>query len=87
VFMLTNLWLMLILIVGMKQIMNVSFVRSAATVTSCGAIYTLISYIIFMQVSIPYVTEFQIQPPETMLLLTSLAIAIPILFMGRKSTA
>jgi hypothetical protein len=87
VFLVTNLWLMLILILGLKQVMNISFIRSAATVTSCGAIYTLISYMFLTQVSVPYITQFQIQPPQTMLLLTSLAIAIPILFMGRKPTA
>ena len=86
VYLLTNLWMMLILIAGMKQIMNVSFTRSAATVASCGALYTLINYLILTQVSIPYVIKFQIQPPETMLLLTSLAIAVPLLFMGKKSS-
>lgn len=86
VYLLTNLWMMLILIAGMKQIMNVSFTKSAATVASCGALYTLINYLIFTQVSIPYVIKFQIQPPETMLLLTSLVIAAPLLFMGKKSS-
>jgi hypothetical protein len=78
--------MMLILIAGMKQIMNVSFTKSAATVASCGALYTLINYLIFTQVSIPYVIKFQIQPPETMLLLTSLVIAAPLFFMGKKSS-
>jgi hypothetical protein len=86
VYLLTNLWMMLILIAGMKQIMNVSLMKSAATVASCGALYTLINYLIFAQVSIPYVMKFQIQPPEAMLLLTSLMIAAPLLFMGKKSS-
>jgi len=87
VFLLTNLWMIIILIVGMKEILNVSYTKSAATVTSCGAIYTLINYLIFTQVSIPYVIKFQIQPPEIMLLITSLFIAIPPFFMGRKSSS
>jgi len=86
VFFLTNLWMILILTAGMKEILNVSYTKSAATVASCGGIYTLINYLIFTQVSIPNVMKFEIQPPGTMLLITSLFIAIPLLFMGKKST-
>jgi hypothetical protein len=86
VYLLTNLWMVLILVAGMRHIMNVSIIKSAATVASCGAIYTLINYLIFMQVSIPNLIKFQIQPPETMLLLTSLMIAVPLYFMGKKPT-
>jgi hypothetical protein len=85
-YLVTNLWMILILIVGMKQIMNVSLTKSAATVASCGALYTLINYLIFTQVSIPYVIKFQIQPPETMLALMSIMIVVPLLFMGKKSS-
>ena len=83
----TDLWMMIILIVGMKIIMNVSYTKSAATVMSCGAIYTLINYLIFTQVSIPYVITFQIQPPAAMLAITCFFIAVPLLFMGKKSTS
>ena len=86
VYLLTNFWMILILIAGMRQIMNVSITKAAATVASCGAIYTLINYVALMQMSVPYIIKFQIQPPETMLLVTSLAIAAPLLFMGRKSS-
>jgi hypothetical protein len=86
VYLLTNFWMILILTAGMRQIMNVSFMKAAATVASCGAIYTLINYVFLMQTSVPYIIKFQIQPPETMLLVTSLAIAVPLLFMGRKSS-
>jgi hypothetical protein len=85
VYLLTNVWMMLILIVGLKQIMNVSLTKAAARVATCGALYTLINYIVFTQVSVPYVTKFQIQPPETMLFLTSLAIAVPLLFVGKSA--
>jgi hypothetical protein len=86
VYLVTNFWMILILIAGMRQIMNVSITKAAATVASCGAIYTLINYVALMQMSVPYIIKFQIQPPETMLLVTSLAIAAPLLFMGRKSS-
>jgi hypothetical protein len=61
--------------------------KSAATVTSCGAIYTLINYFILAQVSVPYTTTFQIQPPQMMLLITTFFIAVPVFFMGRKSAS
>jgi len=87
VFLLTNLWAAVILIAGMKQIMNVSYTKSAATVISCGGIYTLINYLVLTQVNIPNYIRFQIQPAETMLFLTSIAIALPILFMGSKKAS
>lgn len=86
IFLLTNLWMVIILTAGMKEIMDISYTKSAATVASCGAIYTLINYAIFTQVSIPYTMKFQLQPPEVMLMITSFLIAVPILFMGRKSS-
>jgi len=87
VFILTNLWGAVILIAGMKHIMNVSYWKSMMTVVSCGAIYVLIDYLVLTQVTIPNFIRFQIQPAETMLFLTSLAIALPILFMGKKTSS
>lgn len=87
VFGLTNIWMIIILILGLKEIMSISYLKSAATVTSCGAIYTLINYFVFTQVSIPYVITFQIQPPQTMLLIASLFLLIPPFLMGRKSSS
>jgi len=87
VFAITNLWMVVILIVGVKNILNVSYTKSAATVVSCGAIYTLINYFVLAQVSVPYDTTLQIQPPQMMLLITSFFIAVPVFFMGRKSTS
>lgn len=87
VFAVTNLWMVVILIAGVRAILNVSYMKSAATVTSCGAIYTLINYFILAQVSVPYTTTFQIQPPQMMLLITTFFIAVPVFFMGRKSAS
>jgi hypothetical protein len=86
VFFVTNLWMIIILITGMREILHVSYMKSAATVTSCGAIYTLINFLVLTQVPVPYVIRFQIQPPEMMLLITSFFIAIPSFFMGKKSS-
>jgi hypothetical protein len=86
VFLVTNLWLLLILIVGMRHVMNVSLTKSAATVVSCGAIYTLINYLILSQVTIPNFITYQFQSSNTMLFLTSIAIAVPLLFMGKKTS-
>lgn len=87
VFLVTNLWAAVILIAGMKHIMNVSYGKSVATVASCGGIYTLINYLILTQVAIPNFMRFQIQPAETMLFLTSIAIVLPIVFMGKKTSS
>jgi hypothetical protein len=83
---LTNVWMIIILVAGIRKIVDVSYTKAAATVASCGAIYTLITYFILTQISIPYITQFQL-PPQTMLLVATLFIAVPMLFMGRKSTS
>jgi hypothetical protein len=83
-FLLTNVWMILILMAGMKHVMSISYTKAAATVATCGAIYTLTNYLFFTQVSVPYVITFQIEPPQAMLLITSIFIAIPAFFMGRK---
>jgi hypothetical protein len=84
VFILTNLWMATVLVVGMKHILNVSFTKSLALVALCGAIYTLINYTVFMPMSIAYVPKFQVQPPEVMLLIVSVFIIIPPFFIGSK---
>jgi hypothetical protein len=84
VFLATGIWMAIILMAGMKHILSTSYTKAAATVASCGAIYTLINYFVLTQVTVPYTIQFQIQPPQTMLTIISLFIALPILFMGRK---
>jgi hypothetical protein len=86
VFLLTNFWMILILIVGLKHILDVSLSKSLATVTFCGAIYILVNYIVFMPLSIPYIIKFQLQPQELTLGLVSLVIAASLLFLGKKAS-
>jgi hypothetical protein len=86
VFLLTNFWMILILIVGLKHILDISLSKSLATVAFCGAIYILVNYIVFMPLSIPYIIKFQLQPQELTLGLVSLVIAASLLFLGKKAS-
>jgi len=86
VFLLTNFWMILILVVGLKHILDVSLSKSLATVAFCGAIYILVNYIVFMPLSIPYIIKFQLQPQELTLGLVSLVIAASLLFLGKKAS-
>jgi hypothetical protein len=80
----TNLWVFIILIIGMKNILEVSFWKSLAFTLMCVAIYMLINYIFSVPLEIPYVIKFQIQPQEVVLTAISFLIAISTLFIGKK---
>lgn len=84
VFILTNLWMIIVLVAGIRNILNVSSTKSLALVAFCGAIYTLINYVVFMPMSIAYVPKFQIQPPEVMLFILSIFIIVPPFFIASK---
>jgi hypothetical protein len=85
-FFVTNIWMLLILTIGLRHVLNIPFTRSIATVVLCGAIYTLINYFVFTPLSIPYLWKFQIQPQETMLLISSFFIAVSLFFVGKKGS-
>jgi hypothetical protein len=84
VYYITNLWMILILVVGLQHVLNVSFLKSVALVALCGAIYTLIDNMVFLPMYDTYVPKFQIQPPEVMLLIASFFIVVALFFVGTK---
>lgn len=84
VFFITNIWMFLILTIGLKHVLNIPLTRSLATLTLCGAIYVLINYFIFMPLQIPHLWKFQIQPQEAMVFMASFLIAVSVFFMGKK---
>jgi hypothetical protein len=86
VFLLTNFWMVLILTIGLKHVLDISLSTSLATVALCGAIYILVNYMVFMPLPIPYIIKFQLQPQELTLGAVSLIIAASLLFLGKKAS-
>jgi len=84
VFIVTNLWMAIVLVIGLQQILRVSFTKSLALVALCGAIYELIDTTIFLPMVNQYIPKFQIQPNDVMLLIVSAFIIVGLFFIGSK---
>jgi len=72
VFIVTNVWVAIILMVGLKQIMEIGFPKAFGIVTSAGSAYYLINYFMFIKpetaIRISRTISLLIYPEEYMLL-------------------
>lgn len=81
VFLISNLWMVALLIFGLKILLEISSSNSIVIVALSLSIYAMIAYLIFDPIKIPYTIMFQIEPIEVLLSLMSLIIMITALML------
>jgi hypothetical protein len=68
VFLLTNVWMILALFVGIRQVLEIPLWKSIGATSLAGAVYLLANQEFFMKLDIPYTIRFFLQPQPVFLL-------------------
>jgi hypothetical protein len=71
VFMLTNLWMVLALIMGLKHTLEISLGKTLGVFSISSAIYILLKETFFAAFEVPYLIQFSIQPQFALVMIVS----------------
>lgn len=80
VFAFTNLWMILILIVATREILETSLSKALGIVSLSGALYLWINQTFFMKANVPYSVKFFIQPEPVFLTILACLVVLAIFF-------